>query len=345
MAWESPYVQEHPNPDLGGDRGKVIGALIILWIFGLLNLAVGGLFMFAPELVFGAQMVQIPKELILILALFSFAYGGAYVLCAVLISAKRSVGAAKTGYVLAIIEACMAVLSFNIISIGINILKVWLIKRGYDALQDLKVRVYAADQANALTGWYHAYIPLLVHVMKADGEIHPAEMEEMNKQCNLMNISEWERDLVFRKSQESLDPIPALAQRYREASEEISMAWSEDRLIQALAAMAAADRVLDDRERAVIKQIAEALNYAPQNLEAKLKQAQSQLSAANQQEALELFGLPEGASREQIDARYAELLEQNDPAQFAHLGDDVAGQVQENRAATERGYKLLVEAS
>lgn len=46
--------------------------------------------------------------------------------------------------------------------------------------------------------------------------------------------------------------------------------------------------------------------------------------------------------REQIDARYAELLEQNDPAQFVHLGSDVAEQVQENRVAMERGYKLLV---
>jgi hypothetical protein len=144
MAWESPYVEQYPNPEIRADRGKVIGALIILWIFGLLNIAVGGVFLFAPEVIFGAQVVKLPKEIIYGLGLFSLAWGGVYyVICAILMSAKKSAGAAKTAFVMACIELGLGILSFNIINIGLNVLKVWLIKRGSDALAEVKLRVYA----------------------------------------------------------------------------------------------------------------------------------------------------------------------------------------------------------
>jgi uncharacterized membrane protein YebE (DUF533 family) len=340
---ESPYIQQYPNPDVAEDSGKVTGALVVLWIFGVLNLLVGAVLLADPGLLGLGQLKELPPAVTLGLAIFSLAWGGTYIAMAVLMHTRKSVGAAKAALVLASIELALGVLSFNLINIGLNVLKVWLIKRGADALELIRARVDAGDQQNVMTEWYHAFVPLLVEVARADGNISSEEVASLKQQLDRMNVSDLEREMLFKRAVEHPIPLPRLVDRYRSASARAQMAWAEDRLIQALVLMAAADRVIHPAERRVLGEIASAMGYPAQSLDAKLRQAESQMKAASPQEARELFGLPADASREQIDARYRELLQQNDPAEFAHLGSDVVAQIQENRQAVEQSYRLLLQ--
>lgn len=339
---ESPYLQRNPNPDVSEDSGKVTGALVVLWIFGVLNLLVGAVLFTDPGLLGMGQLKELPSGVVTGLAVFSLAWGGTYISMAILIQTRRSVGAAKAALVLASIELILGVMSFNLITIGLNVLKVWLIKRGVDALELIRARVDAGDQQNVMTEWYHAFVPLLVEVARADGNISSEEVASLKQQLDRMNVSDLERELLFKRAVEHPVPLPRLVDRYRSASARAEMAWAEDRLIQALVLMAAADRVIHPEERRVLGEIASAMGYPAASLEAKLRQAESQMKATSPEEARELFGLPADATREQIEARYQELLQQNDPKEYAHLGSDVVAQVQENRQAVEQSYRLLL---
>ncbi len=183
MAFDSPYTSEYPNENVYADKGKVTAAVITAWIFGVLNVLVGLGMMFSPE-----SFIQGPgdlegsetlKAVFFVVGFISIAWGATYIILAIFIQ-KNSVGCAKAAFILGAIELGFAFLSINLIGILINGLKFWLLKRGHAALAMIVARVDASEQSNALTSYYHSFIPLLVTVANADGKVDASELNVIN---------------------------------------------------------------------------------------------------------------------------------------------------------------------
>jgi uncharacterized tellurite resistance protein B-like protein len=339
MSHVSPYLEKYPNPFVLEDQKRVKTAVVTLWIFGVLNL-LGGVVVAvaADKLAAGSRLTA---DLFVWAGVITVVMGFVYVGLAMGISSKQSLGAAKAAFIICCIELGFGVLSFNIITIALNVVKVVLVYRGYKSLQIIVSRVDQPEQENPVTAYYHAFIPLLVHVMMADQVISNEEIKAMEKMCDSVDLSDLERARIFDRAKTDKAPITELVERYMDAAQKMGMQHPVEHLMEAITKMAAADRVFRESERQVIRKIGITAGMDTAAIERKIREATSKMTIEGAAEARELFDLDADFDQATLEAAYRNKMAQSDPAQFAHLGRDVVAKIEQRREALKRAYATL----
>ncbi len=348
----SRILEEYPNPHALEDERKVRGAVITLWVIAGLNLlgAVMGFLLMQD-----ATKAQAGK----ILFWSGLIGGGIYGLLAALVQFKRSEGAVIAALVFLSLGLLGNALSLNLIGIALNSLFLFLVGRSLQALRNIRNRVLAEEQENPLVDYYHKLIHLIVRVLRADGRVTPEEVAHFNRVCEGFHISPMERKILFDRAMRDNQPLSDLAQAAVRTGRRLGVANPEAEILNALVAAAGADRVLAPEERQVLDKVAITLGYDPGMLDARLaglqqvpaaaapapaaqqanppaaQQAAPAQQAMTRAQALQVLGLPESASPDQIREAFNRAMAELDPNRYVHLGQQVM-----NSVAAQRQYVL-----
>ena len=328
MSEQSRFIQAYPNPAVEEDKRKISHALIFLWIVAVLAI-LGGL----------AILIQDKSPVIGWIVLVS---GAIYALCALAIQIRHSTVATIIAATLIVLNLLGAIMSVNIISMVINGFFLATVLRAHSALRSIKMRVAMSEQENPLVAYYHALVPLVVEVMKADGRIDPKEIEQFNSMCDKMHVSDMERKLLMDKAMQGNEPISVLVPRFLQAASTLGVADPAGHLIEALLVMAASDRQLHPAEKQVLRKVAIVSRYDENTLERRLAEVEHQLRSLSRSDALGILGLAEGATPEQIEATYQQLRAAANPADYLHLGQAVAQKVAERRELLDKARSVLL---
>ena len=328
MSEQSRFIQAYPNPAIEEDKRKISHALIFLWIIAGLAV-VGGL----------AIILQDNNPVIGWTAVVS---GGIYGLCALAIQLRHSTVATIIAATLIVLNLLGSIMAVNIIGIVVNGFFLASVLRAHSAIKSIKMRVAMSDQDNPLVAYYHALVPLVVEVMKADGRIDPREIAQFNSMCDKMHVSEMERKLLMDKAMQGNEPISVLVPRFLQAASKLGVEDPAGHLIEALLVMAASDRQLHPSEKQVLRKVAIVSRYDEDTLERRMAEVEHQIQSLSRSDALGILGLTEGATPEQIEATYQQLRAAANPADYLHLGQAVAQKVAERREMLDRARAVLL---
>ncbi len=331
MSRESRFIQAYPNPEIDHDKRKVTIAVVFLWVVAVLAI-MGGLYMASNLSGSGTAWI----------GWVAAGTGAIYALCALAIQLRHSTTATAIAGTLVALNLLGAFLSMNLFSIAINVAFLVVIFQAHRSLRSIKMRVALSDQDNPLVAYYHALVPLVVEVMKADGRIDPAEIAQFNSMCDKMHISDMERKLLMDKAMQANEPISVLVPRFLDAAGALGIQDPPSHLIQALLVMAAADRHLHPEEKQVLRKAAVVARYDEIALERQLKQLETQIQTLSRQDALATLGLTEGAGADQIEAAYRQLRAAANPEDYLHLGQAVVQKVEERRNLLDQAHALLL---
>ncbi len=329
MSEESRFIKAYHNEEIDRDRRKVTTAVVVLWIVTALALAVALLLFFGTSDAEG-------------LAIGTLVAAAIYGACALAIQLKQSTAATTVAAVLVGLNLLGAFLSFNPIAIGINVGFLVVLIQAHRALHSIKMRVALEEQENPLVAYYHALVPLVVAVMKADGKIDPREIAEFDSLCDKMHVSEMERKLLMDKAMRSDEPISVLVPRFLKAAQDLGVEDPAGHLIEGLFVMAAADRQLQPAEKQVLRKVAVTARYDEQKLEQRMNALEESMKTMGRAEACQVLGLSEQATADQVETAYQNLMAAANPADYLHLGEAVAQKVAERREQLTRARAVLL---
>ncbi len=322
------------NPNIAGDQGKVTGAAFALVLVGLLVI-LGGFFILSggmPEFK-GLEW----------LGFVSLAEGALLVMTGAF-TFNNDFWAVQLGYRLSLFGLVMAVASMNPLAVALRAIVIFFVVRGRDALSGVNERIDAPMQMSDLTEYYHHLVPLLAHVMLADGHVDRRERRKIRAVCDSMKISAYEQQRLVKQATtaESIDPVPHVAEYLRLAIS-VGVKKPGEQLLVAAVEVAASDGVLDDDEVKVIRALGAAASVPPEKVESLIDQHGAELQDLTPELARRLLNLGEGEADESIiRGAHDDLVDELDPKRFEHLGRRLSDRVAARRQAVERAFDVLV---
>ncbi len=322
------------------EKSGVAMALISLWFFVVFNIGSGLILVIKSDVI--PLNFHDSATTFLVLGIINLVMGTIYGFLALMIGIKKSITSAKWAFYLSGAELCLSVVGINPIAILVNALKFWLVKKGYDSMTLMKARRVGKEQEKQAKEYYEAFISILVHVIKADGNVSPDEIYRAKRYCNAACLTENEKDALFQKAMDApVFDVAEAVRRYLETAEAISVGWPQDRLMAAIAEVVIEDGDVGQPEEKIIYEIAQALDYPSGNVPHKLKVAREKIKAENKKEALYVLGASEYSTHEEIDALYINLKEQYDPSRLSVVSPEMQAEMREELNDLKWAYNQL----
>lgn len=248
------------------------------------------------------------------------------------------------GFVLVLANLLVAVLLFHYLQVLLSAVVAIYINQGRMALEATNARVDHPAQTDSLTSYYHHLIPILVHVMTADGHTDRRERRKLLRALDGMKISRYEQNRLVENAARNQDlAVHAYVSAYLTAAKNAGLEHPEHQLMLSALAVASADGILVSEEATAILSIASAAGIPTGEAEALVSQERDRLESLDLSTARALLGVAEDAPKEAIDVAYRGLTAEFDSDAYDHLGERVVDYASERKLVIDRAYQQLLE--